>query len=69
MAERSQVGGLDVIVEQDSDGWSVASVPSLAGCHTQARTMAELRDRIAEAIDLCREAEPPAESLDPRPNR
>lgn len=69
MGERSQVGGLDVIVEQDSDGWFVASVPALAGCHTQARTRAELQDRIAEAIDLCREAEQPARPLESRPSR
>lgn len=69
VAEHSQVGGLDVIVEQDSDGWFVASVPGLAGCHTQARTKAELRGRIAEAIDLCREAEAPALPLASRPNR
>lgn len=59
MVERSQVRGLDVIVEQDSDGWFVGSVPSLAGCHTQARTRGELRDRVAEAIDLCLEADLP----------
>lgn len=69
MGERSQVGSFDVIVEQDSDGWFVASVPALAGCHTQARTKAELRDRVAEAIALCRETEPPARPLDSWPNR
>ncbi|MBP7678502.1 MAG: type II toxin-antitoxin system HicB family antitoxin [Thermoanaerobaculia bacterium] len=69
MAERLHVGGLDVILEQDSDGWFVATVPALAGCHTQARTKAELRDRIAEAIDLCRETEPPARPLGFQPNR
>lgn len=69
MSVRSQVRGLDVTVEQDSDGWFVGSVPALAGCHTQARTTAELRDRVAEAIDLCREAEPPARPLDSGPNR
>jgi predicted RNase H-like HicB family nuclease len=51
MSVRSPVCSLDVIVEQDSDGWLVASVPSLAGCHIQARTRAELRNRVAEAVD------------------
>lgn len=69
MSTRSQVGGHDVIVERDSDGWFVASVPGLAGCHTQARTKAGLRGRIAEAIDLCREAEAPALPLATKPNR
>jgi len=27
----------DVIVEKDSDGCFVASVPALPGCHTQAK--------------------------------
>jgi predicted RNase H-like HicB family nuclease len=43
----------DVIVEQDSEGYYVATVPSLPGCHTQARSLDELRDRIVEAIGLC----------------
>jgi predicted RNase H-like HicB family nuclease len=47
----------DVVVERDSDGFSVASVPSLAGCHTQARSLDELMDRIREAIELCLEVQ------------
>jgi hypothetical protein len=31
-----------VIVERDEDGHYVASVPALAGCHTQARSLDEL---------------------------
>ena len=46
-----------VIIEQDEDGWYVASVPSLRGCHTQARTLGELDERIREAIALCLESE------------
>ncbi|MEX2529874.1 MAG: type II toxin-antitoxin system HicB family antitoxin [Gemmatimonadota bacterium] len=45
----------DVIVEKDSEGWYVASVPSLSGCHTQARTLEELRERVREAILLALE--------------
>ena len=41
-----------IIIEQDEDGIYIASVPSLAGCHTQAKTLDELRDRIKEAIQL-----------------
>ena len=33
----------------------VASVPSLHGCHTQARSMDELLPRVKEAIELCLE--------------
>ena len=46
-----------VVVERDSDGWYVASVPQLRGCHTQARSLDELMERIREAIALCLEDE------------
>jgi predicted RNase H-like HicB family nuclease len=44
-----------IIVEQDEDGFFVASVPALPGCHTQAKTLLELKERIKEAISLCLE--------------
>lgn len=44
-----------VIIEQDEDGYFVASVPALPGCHTQAKTLLELKKRIREAILLCLE--------------
>ena len=46
-----------VIVERDEDGYYVASVPSLAGCHTQARSLDELIRRVREAIAVCLEDE------------
>ena len=45
-----------VIIEQDEDGWLVGSVPSLRGCHTQARNMEDLLENIKEAILLCLDA-------------
>jgi predicted RNase H-like HicB family nuclease len=42
-----------VVIERDEDGWYVASVPTLNGCHTQARSLDELTGRIKEAILLC----------------
>ena len=53
----------DVIIEKDSDGYLVAWVPALPGCHTQARSHDELTKRIREAIELCLEVGgvPPAE--------
>jgi predicted RNase H-like HicB family nuclease len=42
----------NVIVERDTDGYFVASVPSLPGCHTQAKSLDELMERIQEAIEL-----------------
>jgi len=47
----------DVVVEKDSEGNFVASVPALPGCHTQARSLDELMSRIREAIELCLEEE------------
>lgn len=46
-----------VIIEQDQDGYYVASVPALRGCHTQAKSLDELSVRIKEAIELCLEVE------------
>jgi predicted RNase H-like HicB family nuclease len=43
----------DVVVERDSAGNYVASVPLLPGCHTQAWLLDALMDRIREAIELC----------------
>jgi predicted RNase H-like HicB family nuclease len=40
-----------VVVERDEDGYYVASVPELPGCHTQAKTLDELTERIKEAIE------------------
>ncbi len=42
-----------VVIERDDEGYYVASVPALPGCHTQARTRDELDLRIKEAITLC----------------
>jgi predicted RNase H-like HicB family nuclease len=52
----------DVVIERDSEGYYVASVPQLPGCHTQARSLDEVMIRIREAIELCLEVEgqPPA---------
>ena len=44
-----------VIVERDEDGYYVASVPELPGCHTQARSLDKLMLRVREAIELCLE--------------
>jgi predicted RNase H-like HicB family nuclease len=45
----------EVLIECDSQGYFVASVPVLPGCHTQARTLDKLQSRIEEAIALCLE--------------
>ena len=45
----------NVIVERDEEGFYVATVPELRGCHTQARSLNTLMERVREAIDLCLE--------------
>ncbi len=47
----------NVIIERDEDGYFVASVPSLRGCHTQAKSLDELMIRIREVIELCLKVE------------
>ena len=49
----------NVIIEKDEDGYFVASVPALRGCHTQARSLDVLMKRAKEAIELCLEVEEP----------
>ncbi|MBF0458634.1 MAG: type II toxin-antitoxin system HicB family antitoxin [Nitrospirae bacterium] len=44
-----------VIIEQDEDGLFIADVPALKGCHTQAKSLDTLMERIKEAIQLCLE--------------
>jgi predicted RNase H-like HicB family nuclease len=50
-----------VIVERDEDGYYVASVPELRGCHTQARSLDKLLSRVREAIELCLEVQEESE--------
>lgn len=47
----------NILIEEDEDGFFVASVPELRGCHTQAKSLDELMNRIREAIELCLEVE------------
>ena len=47
----------DVIIERDEEGYFIASVPSLPGCHTQAKSLDVLMELIREAIELCLEVE------------
>ncbi len=49
-----------VIIEKDEDGYFVGSVPSLKGCHTQAKSLDVLMKRVNDAIELCLEVEDPA---------
>jgi len=46
-----------VVIERDEDGYYVGSVPELKGCHTQAKSLDELMERVKEAILLCLEVQ------------
>jgi predicted RNase H-like HicB family nuclease len=43
----------DVVIERDEEGFYVGSVPALPGCHTQAKSLDTLMERMREAIELC----------------
>ena len=42
----------DVVIERDADGYFVGSVPACPGCHTQAKSLDTLVERMREAIEL-----------------
>jgi predicted RNase H-like HicB family nuclease len=44
-----------VVIERDEDGYYVATVPVLRGCHTQAKNLDTLMKRVREVIELCLE--------------
>jgi len=47
----------DILIERDSEGYYVATVPALRGCRTQARSLDQLMEQVREAIQLCVEVE------------
>lgn len=53
-----------VVIERDREGYLVASVPALRGCHTRAKSYDDLIARIQEAIALCLEDDPGAFDTD-----
>ncbi len=48
---------LTVVIERDEDGYYVASVLELPGCHTQGGDLNELMRRVKEAAELYFETE------------
>ena len=50
---------LTVIIEQDSEGWFIGTIPSLRSCRTQAKTLTDLYERLKEVALLCLETEEP----------
>ncbi|MFL6197927.1 MAG: type II toxin-antitoxin system HicB family antitoxin [Thermoanaerobaculia bacterium] len=41
----------ELTIERDRKGYYVATVPSLRGCRTQAKSLDELMDRVREALE------------------
>ena len=54
---KSKARTFSLVIEKDRDGYFVASVPELRGCHTQAKSLDVLLQRAREAIELCLEVE------------
>jgi predicted RNase H-like HicB family nuclease len=50
-----------VIVEKGEDGYLIAEVVGLPGCHTQAKTYDQLLERTKEAITLYLHSSEPEE--------
>ena len=46
-----------ITIEKGEDGYYIATVVELPGCHTQAKSLNELDRRIKEVIQLYLEAE------------
>ena len=46
-----------IVIEKDEEGYFVGHAPSLPGCHTQARSIDQLMERMEEAVTLCLEVE------------
>jgi len=42
----------ELVVERDASGSWIARIPAVPGCHTHARTLAQARRRIREALSL-----------------
>ena len=57
--EKTKNRSFTVLIEQDQDGFFVATVPALKSCYTQAKTLEELYPRVKEVITLCLEEEDP----------
>ncbi len=49
----------NIIIEKGEDGYLIAEVVELPGCHTQAKNMSELIERTKEAITLYLKCEKP----------
>ena len=49
---------LTVVYEPGDDGWTIASIPEVAGVHSQGRTREEARANVIDALRLMLSPEP-----------
>ena len=57
MKRQRKVRDFNIIIERDAEGYFVGTVPALKGCHSQARSLDKLIERMREAIELCLDVE------------
>lgn len=55
----------DIVIEKD-EKYYIATVPALPGCHTQAKSLDALVERIKEAIELYLEVKKGNEEPQPK---
>lgn len=48
----TKVLNFKIIIEQDEDGYFVASVPSVPGCYSQGKTYEDAIKNVKEALEL-----------------
>ncbi|MFH1947191.1 MAG: type II toxin-antitoxin system HicB family antitoxin [Candidatus Magasanikbacteria bacterium] len=51
--KKSKTYSFPVIIEKDTDGNFIGTVPALRSCYTQAKTLPELYKRLDEVVALC----------------
>jgi predicted RNase H-like HicB family nuclease len=49
---------LTIVYEPGEDGWTIASIPEVAGVHSQGRTREEARANVIDALRLMLSPEP-----------
>lgn len=46
-----------IVIEKDEDDYFIGTAPQLRGCHTQAKSLDDLMQRMKEVVQLCLEVE------------
>ncbi|MBI2173517.1 MAG: type II toxin-antitoxin system HicB family antitoxin [Candidatus Aenigmarchaeota archaeon] len=54
---KKEVLNFTVLIEEGEDGFYIARVPDIPGCHTQGKTVSQVLERVKEAIEVCLESD------------